>query len=230
VARLANVTGRCCARAVIPKPIAIVREVARRHLGAGLQILVAAIAGARIAFALVTLETGRHRRAQLLVTFRHADMATHAVSPSLTEVLCVVEAQMLSRLDQLVARGGARVTGKTGIRIVRLLVAADARRLVGKVKHSAVAVRLIDVGVASRARDTAQQMLAMRERARRSRAQAENASACSEAGDRDQRCEPAAHGDAPHSLVSENKISTRLRYSADDDASRAVAPRHTPRS
>ena len=156
VARLAQVRRRRRTCAVIATPIPVVREVARWKFGAGLEVLVAGIARACVALAVMTLEARGHDGTQPIIAFGDTDVAAHAVALRPPEVLTVIEAEMSTRFEELLARCRSRVACQARIRVVRLGVTADAGRIVGEVQHTILCRGSFDPGVAPGAGHAAQ--------------------------------------------------------------------------
>jgi len=164
MARLAQITGRRGARTMLAHPVAVVREVALRQKARVLEVLVAGIALPRVAGGIVAAKAGGHRRPQLAVAFRNADVASHAVAARHRPVLLVVEDQVVARLRELGERAGRGVAAQARPRVVRLGVAGHACRVVGDMQRRR---RCFDSGVTLHARDTGSGMRAMRKRLRR---------------------------------------------------------------
>jgi len=161
--RLTQIAGRCGARAVLAQPVAVVREVGRGQGRGVFEIAVTRVASTRVArgLVIVTTEAGRHRRTQVLIAFRDADVAPHAIAAARRGVRGVVEHQVCARIGELGLRVGGGVAAEAGVRVVRRGVTADAALIVGDVQR--VAIVEVEPGVTPRAGDPGDRVRAMRE-------------------------------------------------------------------
>ncbi|MDB4958404.1 MAG: hypothetical protein JWO36_5973 [Myxococcales bacterium] len=124
----------------------------------------------------------------MVIAFRDAHVATHAVAAAGRGVLLVIKQEVLARFCELGERGRRRVTAETGALVVRLHMAADACCIVGNVERERVC---IDVRVAAGARDAGRGMFPMRERLRPAAREPEHAGTRRE-------CETCDHDGALH--------------------------------
>lgn len=114
---------------MLAQPVAIVREVGRGQRRGVLEIAVTCVACARLA--IVALEAGGHRRAQVLIAFADADVAAHAVAAGGRRMRAVIEHEMSARIGELRQRGRRGMTAEARMRVVRLGVTADTALIVG---------------------------------------------------------------------------------------------------
>jgi hypothetical protein len=144
VAARAEVAGAGRADPVLAEPIAVVHEVALGRRVLGREVLVAAVAIAKrpLILVLVTPEAGGHLGSKGIgVLLGDGLMATHTVAMRGRLMSSMLEAKVLARAPRPFACVRGAMAPKTRVLVVRLRMAATARRFRRQVKRLDLARR-----------------------------------------------------------------------------------------
>lgn len=150
----AKVTLRVGLHAVLAQKVAVMDDVAlgRRHLARKVDVTATAISRVPLPFVGVAAEASRMLSANIVGIGGYVDVTSHAVAGTFFAVRQMREAQMLASHLRRVAISRAPVAVRTGVGIVRFLVAFHAVRRGRKVQRPRVP-RLLNAAMALQAVD-----------------------------------------------------------------------------